>query len=131
MTYLSALHVNLQTTNQSVLGKRTQIIEERSRILSAEKLQPGQRRFIDHFECSTRGRKFAVQGVWNKQRNAKVSNPLESFKGGCIFVDAATVYIDIQFLPSMLWNSLKPMLKIMIISEYQSDGESCFTANEF
>ena len=64
--------------------------------MSAEKLQPGQRVFIDHFDCSNRGRKCEGQGIQNKQKNAKVSNPAKLFKGGCIFVDAATGYIDVQ-----------------------------------
>ena len=49
-------------TNQTVPGKKTCIIEECAGILSAKKRQPGQRVFIDHFECSTRGRTFKGQG---------------------------------------------------------------------
>ena len=40
-------------TYRSVPGKRTRVIKEREGILSAEKLQPGERVFVDHFNCST------------------------------------------------------------------------------
>ena len=71
--------------------KQTRFIEECSGILLAEKIQPEQRVFVDYFQCSTRGRNFKGQGIQNKQKNAKVSNPSKPSKGGCIFVDAAMV----------------------------------------
>ena len=44
-----------------------------------------------------RGQKFKGQGIGNKQRNAKVTDSSKSFKCGCIFVNAPTGYIDVQF----------------------------------
>ena len=61
------------------------IVEEQAGVLSAEKLQPGQQIFIDHFQCSTRGQKFKGEGIQNTQRNAKITDSSKSFKGGCIF----------------------------------------------
>ena len=46
-------------TNHAVPGKVSKVIKDRVGIMSADKLQPGQRVFIDHFVCSTRGRKQA------------------------------------------------------------------------
>ena len=71
--------------------------DEHSGILSAEKLQPGQRFFIDHFEYTMIRQKFKGQDIKNRQNGMKVSNPSKSFKGGCIFIDAAAGLINIQF----------------------------------
>ena len=40
-------------TSQAKPGKRTTVVQERDGILSADKLHPGQRVFVDHFMCST------------------------------------------------------------------------------
>ena len=75
--------------NRLVPRKQTRIISEQSGILSDRKLQPGKRDFINHLECSTRGRKFKIHGIKNKQKGAKVTNLSKLFKGGCIFIDTA------------------------------------------
>ena len=46
-------------TRQSAPGKRTKAIKDRQGVLSSEALQPGERVFVDHFVCLTRGRKWA------------------------------------------------------------------------
>ena len=50
-------------TNRPVPGRGTRSVGEQAGILSAEKLQPGQRIFIDHFQCSTLRQKFKGQGI--------------------------------------------------------------------
>ena len=84
-------------TNRAKPGKRTSVVREREGILSADKLHPGQRVFVDHFVCSTRGRKFEGQGISNRKRNARLPSKDKSFSGGCIFVDAATGHIEVEF----------------------------------
>ena len=59
--------------------------------------RPGQRVFVDHFVCSTRGRKFKGYGI--KSKSGKVTQSRESsYAGGCIFVDASSgkVHIELQ-----------------------------------
>ena len=84
-------------TNRAKPGKRNSVIREREGILSADKLHPGQRVFVDHFVCSTRGRKFEGQGISNRKQNARPPSKDKSFSGGCIFVDAATGHIEVEF----------------------------------
>ena len=109
-------------TSRAVPGQRTCIVEERAGILLAEKLQPGQLIFIDHFQCSTRGPKFKGQGIQNEQRNAKLTDSSKLFKGGCIFVDAATGYIDVDTLMSNFKVSsqlVQPLTLLTILKQTQ------------
>ena len=84
-------------TNRSVAGKVTRVIQDRSGILSADKLNSGQRVFVDHFLCSTRGRQVRGYGIRDPSGKSTIRDKTRSYSGGCIFIDAATGYIDIQF----------------------------------
>ena len=90
-THRNAHHVH------SKPGKRTTVVQEQDGIPSADKLHPGQRVFVDHFVCSTRGRKFEGQGISNRKRKADAHSKSKSHQGGCIFVDAATGHIEVEF----------------------------------
>ena len=63
-----------QQTNRSKPGKVTQSVREREGILSADKTHPGDRVFIDHFVCSTRGRLFHGQGIRDPQGKTITKN---------------------------------------------------------
>ena len=78
-------------------GKKTNVIREREGVLSAEKLQPGQKVFIDHFISSIRGRKLQGCGVINPKTKREVKGKDKSYCGGCMFVDAASGYVQVQF----------------------------------
>jgi len=56
--------------SRPVLGKITTAITYRAGILSADQTRPGQRVFVDHFVCSTQGRKFKGYGI--KSTSGKV-----------------------------------------------------------
>ena len=108
--------------------------------MSAEKLQPGQNVFIEHFEWTTRERKFKDQYTRNKKLGTGVWNPSKSFKGKCIFIDATTGFIDIQFQSSFSTPATIDAVEQfkasardngIVVSEYQSDGGSRFTYQEF
>ena len=49
-------------TRRSSPGKITTAIKDCKGVLSSKALQPGERVFVDHFVCSTRGRKWSRQG---------------------------------------------------------------------
>ena len=109
-------------------------------MLSAEALQPGKRVFVDHFVCSTRGRKWAGQGIRNTKRKASAVKQAKSYAGGCIFVDAATGFIDIQFQSffsaAETINAVKRFKDNaqdngIIVLQYHSDSGSAFIAKKF
>ena len=127
-----------KTDNCSVPRKQTRVIEECSGILSGEKLQPGERVFINCFKCTTRGRKFTGQGIRNKKIKAKVSNISKSFKGRFIFIDTVTGF-DIQFQSFFSAQATIDAVEQfkanvrdngIIVSEYESYRGSCFTSQE-
>ena len=124
-------------TSQAKPGKRTTVVQERDGILSADKLHPGQRVFVDHFMCSTRGRKFKGQGINNPKKRARVQSKSKLYQGGCIFVDAATGHIDVEF--QTFFSSEETIQAIknyedkcrdngIIVQEYQFDNGSSFTS---
>jgi hypothetical protein len=73
-------------------GKRTTIIRDREGVLRDGDLLPGQTVSADHFICSTKGRLFKSRGRESEQ---------EMYEGGCLFVDHATGYINVQFQNSL------------------------------
>ena len=82
-------------TSRPVPGKVTSIVKDRSGILSADKTHPGQLMFIDHFVCTTRGRTFKGYGI--KSSSSTTRRAPESYRGGCIFVDASTRFVHVEF----------------------------------
>ena len=127
-------------TRRSTPGRVSSAIKDREGVLSAEALQPGQRAFADHFVCSTGGRKWSGQGIQNTKREASAVKHTKSYAGGCIFVDAASGYIDMQFQSFFASNETisavqrfkeKARDNGIIVSEYHSDSGSAFTSKEF
>ena len=86
-------------TNRSVPGKATRIIKDREGILSADQLHPGQRVFVDHFVSSTHGRRIKGFGVKSPSGNSSIisSSSTEPYKGGCLFVDASSGFVHVEF----------------------------------
>ena len=87
--------------------------------------------------CSTRGRKFEGQGISNQKKRARVQSKLKSYQGGCIFVDAATGHIDVEFQKFFSSEETVQAIKNyedkcrdngIIIQEYQFDNGSSFTS---
>ena len=122
-------------TNRSKPGKVTQSVREREGILSADKTHPGDRVFIDHFVCSTRGRLFHGRGIRDPQGKTITKNS-NTFSGGCIIVDGATGYVDAQFQSHLNANETIDALQRfealaadngVIVKEYQSDISSFFS----
>jgi len=127
-------------TRKPAPGKRTTAIKDREGVLSAEALQPGERVFVDHFVCSTRGRKYSGQGIRNTKRKASTDQQAKSYAGGCVVVDAATGFIDIQFQSFFSASETISAVKRfeanardngIIVSQYHSDSGSAFTGKEF
>ena len=115
-------------TSRPIPSKRTTAIRDRAGILSADQTQPGQLVFIDHFVCTTRGRKFSGFGKGNK---------VNDYKGGCIFVDASSGFIHVEFQTHLnSYETLQAIQKFealardsgIIIQKYQSDNGSAFTS---
>ena len=83
------LHQHLPTLN------RSNITRDRAGILSSNMDLPGQRVFVDHFICSTRGRQFRGYGI-RDPKSSTAKSLLESFSDGSIFVDAASGLIQLK-----------------------------------
>ena len=120
-------------TQRRVPGKVSKPIKDREGILSADKVLPGQLVFMDHFICSTRGRKTRGYGIRGKSR-------INSYGGGCIFVDASSGYIHVEHLVSTSSsNTLEALSNYkkmaynngIIVQGYQSNNGSAFTSKEF
>ena len=127
-------------TNRSVPGSKSSAIKDRSGILSADKTHPGQLVFIDHFVSTTRGRKFKGYGVKEPNSKSPRGGTSESFRGGCIFVDAGSGFVHVEFQSHL--NSFETIQAVesfeslardngIIISQYQSDNGSAFTSKAF
>ena len=121
-------------TRKRVPGKVvSRVVKDREGILAADKLHPGQLVFLDHFICSTRGRQIKGYGIKSRSK-------INSYCGGCIFVDASTGYIHVECQQStsthFTLEGVNNFEKIaydngIIIQEYQSDNGSSFTSKEF
>ena len=116
-----------------VPGKVSKVVKDREGILSEDKLHPGQQIFLNHFICSTRGRKIKGYGIKSRSK-------VNSYCGGCIFVDASTGYVHAECQQSTsshyTLEAINNFKKIaydngIIIQEYQSDNGSAFTSKEF
>ena len=116
-----------------VPGKVSKVVKDREGILSADKLHPGQQVFIDHFICSTRGRRIKGYGIKSRSK-------VNSYCGGCIFVNASTGYMHAKCQQSTsshyTLEGVNNFEKIaynngIIIQEYQSDNGVAFTSKEF
>ena len=127
-------------TSRRVPGRKSRMIKEKVGVLSAEALYPGERVFVDHFVCSTRGRKIEGQGIRNRGRKASVSEKAKSYSGGCIFVDAATGYIQVEFQSFFsAEETVKAVQRFethaadrgIRVKEYHLDNGTAFTAQKF
>ena len=58
-------------TNCAKPGEQTSVVREQEGVLSAKKPHPGQSFFVDHFVCSTQGRKFDRQDFSKKKAKCK------------------------------------------------------------
>ena len=128
-------------TNRAVPGKTSHIVKDRSGILSADQLQPGQRVFIDHFVCTTRGRQIRGHGIRDPSGKSPTrGRRTESYCGGCMFVDASTGYVHVEFQSHLSASeTIQAVTEFesaardhgIIIAEYTSDNGSAFTSAAF
>jgi hypothetical protein len=90
-------------------------------------LLPGQQVSTDHFICHSKGRLYESKGK---------TKPSSMYSGGCIFVDHATGFVDIQHQVSMTSHeTLQSKHKFegvardcgVIIQSYRSDNGSAYT----
>ena len=127
-------------TNRVVPGTIRRAIEARKGVLSADKLLPGERVFVDHFNCSARGRKFTGDGRYNYGAKPKRQMDIEnSYCGGIVFVDAAAGHIAVEFQTALNQEeTLKAIQKYedkardygVIVKEYQFDNGGAFMSHK-
>ena len=112
-------------------AKTVTAIKDRTGVLKAENLAPGQQVSFDHFICGTKGRLFSSAG---KSLNS------EMFAGGCLFIDHATNFVHVEFQKHL--NSTETMKAKgkfealardhgVIPQSYLSDNAGCFTSAQF
>ena len=127
-------------TNRPVPGKTSRIIQDRAGILSADQVEPGQRVFVDHFVCSTRGRRIRGHGIRDPSGRSPIRNKTQAYSGGCIFVDASTGFVHVEFQSHL--SSQETILAVeefekhaldngIVVSGYSSDNGSAFTSQAF
>ena len=94
-------------------------------------LLPGQRVSTDHFICHTKGRLY--------ESKCK-TKPSSMYSGGCIFVDHASGFVDVEHQVAMTSHeTLQSKHKFekvardcgVIIQDYLSDNGSAYSAAEF
>ena len=126
-------------TNRAKPGSVTTTVREREGITSANKTHPGERVFIDHFVCATRGRMFNGRGIRDPKGKTTLKQS-NTFSGGCMIVDGATGYVDVQFQSYFNANETIEALQRfetlaadngIIVKEYQSDSGPAFTSDTF
>ena len=112
-------------------GRTTNIVKDRQGVIDAEQLLPGQRVSVDHFICSTRGRTFESRGRGSQH---------SMYLGGCIFVDSASNFVDVQLQTHLNTHSTlkaKQAFEEMcaghgvIPQTYLSDNGTPFTSRAF
>ena len=126
-------------TNRAKPGTITSTVREREGITSANKSHPGERVFIDHFICATRGRMFNGRGIRDPKGKTTLKQS-NTFSGGCMIVDGATGYVDVQFQSYFNANETIEAIQRfetlaadngIIVKEYQSDSGPAFTSETF
>ena len=112
-------------------GTTSSIVKDRKGITKAENLYPGQCVSVDHFVCSTKGRRFNTQGS---------SASKDMYMGGAIFVDHASGYTWIGFQSHLnthetlhVKNSFELFCRDVGVmpSQYLTDNGSAFTSAKY
>ena len=99
--------------------------------LKVNATHPGQRVFVDHFVCSTKGRLY--QGFGKTTTD-------DMYSGGCLFVDSASKFIHVEHHVGLnSHETLAAKTKFerllsdlgVVVQEYVSDNSSIFTSAAF
>ena len=123
--------------SRPVPGRRSKTIQDKPAHTPPEPSQPGKLIFVDHFICSTKGRKFNGFGIKN---SSKADSDPTLYTGGCIFVDDCSGYIDVQFQCHLNTHETLAAVEAferlardsgVIPQAYQTDGGSAFTSRGF
>jgi hypothetical protein len=118
-------------TRRPAPGKVSAIVKDREGALKQDDLFPGQKIAVDHFVCSTKGRLFTSRGKTSES---------DMFSGGCLFVDHASGFIQVEFQTSLNTHqtiNAKENFELMcrdngvIPQAYVSDNGSAFTSAAF
>lgn len=127
-------------TNQSKPGSVRASTREREGVLSADKPPPGERVFVDHFACATKGRIFSGKGKCNYSPETNAPKDVENGHcGGCTFADAGTGHIAMEFqhafnkedtTKALDSHEKKAQDKGVIVKECQFDNGGAFTSKE-
>ena len=112
-------------------GTTSSIVKDRSGITKGENLYPGQCISVDHFVCSTKGRRFETRGVLSSK---------DLYMGGAIFVDHASGYTWIGFQSHLnthetlhVKNSFELFCRDVgvVPTQYLTDNGSAFTSQKY
>ena len=127
-------------TNRVIPGTIRKEIEKRKGVMSAERLLPGERVYVDHFQCAARGRLFTGDGKYNHHVNTKRTiDENNSHCGGAVLVDAATGHIGVEFQTTLNQEeTVKATQRYedkakdygMIVKECQFNNAGAFTSKQ-
>jgi hypothetical protein len=112
-------------------SRKSSAVRDAEGALKRDKLFAGQRVFVDHFVCSTNGRLRTSRGATLEK---------DMYKGGVIFVDAATKFIHVE--PLVHLNTHETLAAVqkfeallqdfgVVVQEYRSDQGGAFTSKGF
>jgi hypothetical protein len=119
--------------SRPVPGKRSKIIQDAPKFAPQDPGQPGQRIFVDHFVCSTKGRKLSGYGVKNP-------NDPTLYTGGCLFIDDCSGFVDVELQCHLNTHDTLAAVEAfekkardagVIPQSYQTDNGSAFTSRGF
>ena len=128
-----------QTNRPVPHGRKSKAIKEKVGILSANQTEPGQRVFIDHFVSSTRGRRIKGYGI-REPSGQSPARTNEGHSGGCVFIDASTSFIHIEFQSHLSSHETIQATQSfeqlsldngVVINQCFSDNGSAFTSKAF
>ena len=114
-----------------VKGKTTTTVRDEKGATSKTAHLPGQLVAVDHFICSTKGRRFNTRGMEADK---------DRYLGGAIFVDLATGYLSIEFQTNVTTHETllgKEKFELecrdhgVVVQEYLSDMGAAFTSQAF
>jgi len=127
-------------TNCVTPGLIGKALEGRQGVLSADKSLPGERVFVDHFQCAARGRTLVGDGKCNHdQKSASASDMEHGCCGGCTFVDTGTGHIAVEFQSTLnKQDTIKAIERYkakakdygIIVKECQFDNGGAFTSKQ-
>ena len=118
-------------TVKSTPATRTTKVRDRAGVSFQNAMRPGQRVFVDHMVCSTKGRLFNTKGK---------SLEKDMYCGACVFTDAYSQLVWVQCQTSLNSHQTLQAKEAfedysrdfgVVIQQYISDNASAFTSSQF